>query len=436
MRIIALTPGTGNFYCGTCLRDNALALALRKRGHDVLMVPLSLPHLTEEPAAAEGMPIFFGGINVFLQQKSSFFRKTPRWLDRFFDSPTLLRQSAKKMGMTSARELGEMAVSMLRGEEGYQAKELGKLLGWLKTQARPDIIAISNSMLLGLARRIKNELGVRIVCTLQGEDTFLDSLGDPYRQQAWQLLAECAADVDHFIAVSHYIGELMQKRARLPAGHVTVIHNGINLDGFAPAQEPPAWPTLGFLAHMCQANSLGTLVDAFILLKQRGRVNDLKLRVAGSMTAKDERYVLGLRQKLAENGFGPDTEFLPNLDRREKQEFLRSLSVFSVPATYGEAFGLYVIEALASGVPVVEPRHAAFPELIEATGGGLLCEPDNPAALANAIEPLLLDPAKARILGAEGHRAVHEKFSVERMAKDIESVYEQVMKGERHAVRV
>ena len=100
--------------------------------------------------------------------------------------------------------------------------------------------------------------------------------------------------------------------------------------------------------------------------------------------------------------------------------------MFSVPALYGEAFGLYVIEALAAGVPVVQPRTAAFPELIEATGGGVLCEPGDPQALAEAIEELLLDPARARALGEAGRRAVFEKFSAEAMARDMVQAYGQL----------
>ena len=128
---------------------------------------------------------------------------------------------------------------------------------------------------------------------------------------------------------------------------------------------------------------------------------------------------IDLRERLQAGGLLGDADFNPNLDRAGKLALLRSLSVFSVPARYGEAFGLYVIEALAAGVPVVQPRVAAFPELIEATGGGVLCAPDDPEALAEAIEGLLLDPARARALGEAGQRAVFERFSAGAMAQAV-----------------
>ena len=117
MRIILLTPGTGSFYCGTCMRDNALALALRSQGHDALMVPLYLPPTLDEASSAENAPLFYGGINVYLQQKAGLFRKTPRWVDRLFDAPALLQGAARRAGMTQAHELGDLTLSMLRGED-------------------------------------------------------------------------------------------------------------------------------------------------------------------------------------------------------------------------------------------------------------------------------------------------------------------------------
>jgi glycosyltransferase involved in cell wall biosynthesis len=170
---------------------------------------------------------------------------------------------------------------------------------------------------------------------------------------------------------------------------------------------------------MCPEKGLDTLVEAYIRLRQRGRVGSLKLRVGGGCGPADTPFVNSLREKLGAGGLLGEADFQPNLDHAGKVEFLRSLSVFSVPARYGEAFGLYVIEAMAAGVPVVQPRVAAFPELIEATGGGVLCAPDDPQALAEAIEGLLLDPARARALGETGRRAVFDRFSAEAMARAV-----------------
>jgi glycosyltransferase involved in cell wall biosynthesis len=177
---------------------------------------------------------------------------------------------------------------------------------------------------------------------------------------------------------------------------------------------------------MCREKGLDTLVEAFITLRQRGRVNGLKLCVGGSCGPADETFVKALRGRLTGENLLGEVEFHPNLDRAGKIAFLHELSVFSVPALYGEAFGLYIIEALAAGVPVVQPRTAAFPELIEATGGGLLCAPGDPAALAEAIEGLLLDTRRARTLGQAGARAVFEKFGVNTMALACLRVFERL----------
>ena len=428
MRILQLTPGTGSFYCGTCMRDNALTVALRRQGHDALMVPLYLPPALDEASAAEGAPLFYGGVNVYLQQASPLFRRTPRWLDGLLDSPAVLRGAARRAGMTKASELGEMTLSMLRGEDGHQAKELTRLVEWVASEdGRADVVCLSNALLLGLARRIRAETGARVVCTLQGEDTFLDSLDEPHRTASWDTLAERAADVDAFVAVSHYHADLMTRRMKLPPDRVHVVYNGIDLTGYGPASPPTDPPVLGYLARMCPPKGLGTLVDAYLLLRKRGRVKGLKLRVAGAQTAGDVSYVESLRARLDAEGVGADAAFFPNIDRAEKVAFLRGLSAFSVPATYGESFGLYVIEALAAGVPVVQPRHAVFPELLAETGGGVLCEPDDPSALADALEALLLDPERARALGEQGRRTVIERFNVDVMAENVARVFAGVM---------
>jgi glycosyltransferase involved in cell wall biosynthesis len=433
LRILQLTPGTGGFFCGTCIRDNALTVALRTQGHDALMVPLYLPPALDEASGAEGAPLFYGGINVYLQQKSGLFRKTPRWVDRLFDSPGALKGAAKRAGMTQAHQLGDLTVSMLKGEDGHQAKELDRLAEWLASDdGRPDVVILSNALLMGLARRIKKETGALVVCTLQGEDTFLDSLPYPDRETAWQTLAERAHDVDAFIAVSRYHADLMTARANLTPGRVHVVYNGILLDGYdAPRPPAPAGapPVLGYLARMCPPKGLETLVEAYIALRERNRIKNLQLRVAGAQTAGDEAFVARLRARLDACGLGGDAAFLPNVSRDEKIAFLRGLSVLSVPATYGESFGLYVIEALAAGVPVVQPHHAVFPELLTATGGGVLYEPpDDPQALADAIENLLSDLNAARALGEAGQRTVFEKFSVEQMARNTLEVFTKVCK--------
>ena len=409
MRVIQLTAGTGNFYCGSCLRDNALMRGLRDRGHDAVMVPLYLPVVLDEPSATDGNPIFLSGISVYLGQMFNI----PGWLDRAFSSPALLRFAAGLVGMTSPEQLGESTVAMLQPDAAH--RELERLLVWLRAQPPPDVICLSNSLLSGLAGPLKKEFRVPIVCTLQGEDSFLEALPEPYRQRSWELLAQRCTAVDHFIAVSKYFADVMAGRLGLAAGRVSVAHPGIAVDEFPPATA--AEPVIGYLARMHPAKGLDTLVEAFLLVKTPGA----RLRIAGAMTGGDKPFVASLREKL-----GGRADFMPNLDRAAKVEFLRSLAVFSVPATSGEAFGMYILEALAAGVPVVQPRHGAFSEVLAATGGGVLCEPNQPSSLAVELDQLLGNPARARQIGALGRQTVRDKFTIHVATGAVEAILRKV----------
>jgi len=408
-------------FCGNCFRDNALVAQLRNLGHRSTMLPMYLPLTLDENDQSTGEPIFFSGINVYLAQKSAMFRNAPKWLRRIFESQKLLNFAGQFAAKTSPREVGELLISMLRGEDGNQARELDELVTWLKTQEKPDVVCLSNALLLGLARRLKSELGTTVVCTLQGEDSFLDALPESHRELAWKTISERAHDADLFIAPSNYFADLMGRRLKIPPEKIKVVHNGIELDGYTETRNAYHRKrneiAVGYFARMCKEKGLETLVEAFILLKRNGRAGNLKLRIGGSCGPADEPFVKSLRQRLAAANCLGEVEFFPNLDRDEKIDFLKSLTVFSVPALYGEAFGLYLIEAMAAGVPVVQPRTAAFPELIESTGGGILCEAGNVESLANEIERLLLQPQKSRALGESGRKSVFEKFTAERMAQ-------------------
>jgi glycosyltransferase involved in cell wall biosynthesis len=431
VKVVQITPGAGGMYCGGCFRDNALVAALRKLGHDPLMLPLYLPLTLDEADQTLGAPIFFSGVNVYLEQKLPSFRRAPAWLHRVLASESLLKLLGRLAGKTRAEDVGELTVSMLRGEEGNQAREVDELVRWLKASHRPDVISLSNVLLCGMARRLKTELCAPVVCMLQGEDTFLDGLPEAHRAVAWQVLSTRARDIDLFIAPSRYFGELMGRRLNLEPQRVRVVHNGINTDGYATKPEtrnPKSEIVLGYFARMCPEKGLALAVDVFIELKKRPRMQNLNFHVGGGCGPSDEPFVNQQKQKLERAGVLGDVRFFPNVSRAEKISFLQSLDVFCTPALYGEAFGLYLIEALAAGTPVVQPRHAAFPEIIEATGGGVIAEPDA-VSLANAIEELLLNPARARALGEAGQRAVLQHFNVQRMAEGVLNVYREAARS-------
>jgi glycosyltransferase involved in cell wall biosynthesis len=450
MNIVQLTPGAGAMYCGNCFRDNSLVTALRRLGHRVTMVPLYLPLTLEDEDQSAGTPVFFGGVNVYLEQKSRLFRHAPDWFRHLLSARPLLRWAAGKAAKTRAAELGELTLSMLRGESGYQARELEDLIHWLgKAEPHTDVICLSNALLLGQARRLKSELRTPVVCTLQGEDYFLDALPLSHRAICWQTLAERAAEADAFISPSKYFASVMAERLDLPPSRIRVVLNGIDLAGYhppppaagdsvddsahalsatpaAPARKRQSPPVLGFFARMCREKGLDTLMEAFVHLRGREQTKNLRLRVGGSCGPADKPFVNALRQQLQKEGLLEAVEFHPNLERSAKLAFLRGLSVFSVPARYGEAFGLYVLEAMAACVPVAQPKTAAFPEIIDATGGGVLCAPGDPKALADAIADLLQEPERADALGAAGARAVFERFSSQSMAQGCLRVFDEV----------
>lgn len=436
MNIIQITPGTGGAYCGNCIRDNALVSEWRRLGHSPLMLPMYLPLKLDESPATAGAPIFFSGINVYLAQRGALLRAMPPWLHRFLAQPWLLKLVGRLAAKTRPDEVADLTISMLHGEHGNQARELDELVAWLKDQPKPDIIVLSNLLLMGLARRLRQGVGAPVVCLLAGEDTFLDCLPAPQRSEAWKILTEITHDADLFVAPSRYFAERMAGRLRLAPDRIRVVPLGINLTGFDAAPSRPVGvrpppPAVGFFARMCREKGLDTLVEAFIRLKQRNRVPGLRLKIGGSCGPADQRFVADLRHRLGDAGLLGEVDFYANLDRAAKINFLRSLTVFSVPAAYGEAFGLYLLEAMAAGVPVVQPRVAAFPEIIEASGAGELCEPGDPASLAEALEKLLLDPARLQALSTAAKRAVAEHYSARRMAEEMLEAFAAVIHGPR-----
>lgn len=418
MRLLQLTAGTGSFFCGTCLRDAALVQALRALGHDAQLAPLYLPLVLED--GVDTRAVHMGGINAYLAHAMRL--RLPRFVQDLLDSPRLLAWAARRGEMTQAHALGAMTVSMLRGAAGEQEREIEKLLGWLATQEKPEVVLLSNALLLGLAPPLRAALGVPVLCTLQGEAPFLDALPEPHRTEAWRLVAEHAREVTHFLAVSRYTAELMGTRLGLERARVHVVPNGLELGAYAPPAHFEGPPTLGYVARLTRDKGLETLVEAFVRLKRRAEHGALRLVAAGAVLASDRAPLAALRARLAAAGLEDAAEFHGNVSLAQKLDVLRRCTVFSVPAIYGESFGLYLLEAWAMGLPVVQPAHGAFPELLEATQGGLLCKPGDAGALADALHALLVDAPRARRLGESGRRAVQERFGAEHMARAVERV--------------
>lgn len=427
MKIVYMAAGAAGMYCGSCLHDNTLAAALRALGGDVLLVPTYTPLRTDEENQSEHR-VFYGGINVYLQQKSSLFRHTPWLMDRLLDAPALLDWATRGAASTEAEKLGDLTVSMLRGEEGLQRKELEKLVYWLRSEAQPDVVHLSNAMLMGMAREIRRQLRVPVVCTLSGEDIFLEKLVEPHYSEARQALRQRAADIDAFVALNNYYADYMSEYLAVPREKIQVIPHGLKLAGHS--QRPPRKPelplTIGYFARICPDKGFHLLVEAFKRLSDDPRLPGLRLRAAGYLGKGDRHYLEQIQHEIASSKLADRFEYVGEVDRPGKIEFLQSLDVMSVPTIYRESKGISVLESLANGVPVVLPAHGTFPEFIEDTQGGRLCQPNDPQSLAEVIRELLLSPESARQLGVNGRQAIEDRYHDRLMAERTLELYRRV----------
>ncbi len=427
MKILYLTGGAGRMYCGSCLRDNALATELIARGHDVQLLPVYTPTFTDEPNVSQNH-VVLGGISAYLEQYVPLFRKSPAWLDGLWDSSWMLGLASRRSISTNPKMLGEMTVSVLKGERGFQQKEIRKLIDWLRTEPLPDVINLPYSLLLGLAGPLKRELNRPICCTLQGEDLFLDSLREPYRAQALDLIRSHIEDVDLFLPISDFYSEFMPGYLGIPSDKMRVVPIGINLHGFDVADSRRSDTfTVGFLGRIAPEKGLHWLADAYRLLRREMGMSEARLEAAGWMAPDCKSYLSDIQQRLADGGLASEFHYRGVLDRAQKIEFLRQLDVMSVPATYDEPKGVSLLEAMACGVPLVQPRRGAFSEIVEKTSGGLLVEPDDAHSLAEGILKIYQDRKLAGELGANGARGVRQYYGAAQMADRALEAYEDVL---------
>ena len=427
MKIAHITAGAGHMYCGSCLRDNTLAAALLGAGHEVLLIPTYTPARTDE--GNQGLNrVFLGGINVYLQQNFKLFRSTPWILDRLLDFPPLLRFTTRWGVSVDPARLGALTLSMLQGTDGLQRKEILKLVRFLAGEVAPEVVNIPNSLLIALAPAIKAEMAVPVCCTLQGEELFLDGLGEPYRREALRLIRAHAAHVDAFMAVSRFGAQQMAGYLGIARDRIHVVPLGINLDGHRRRQGPEPEPfTIGYLARIAPEKGLHALCAAYRCLRARPGIPPSRLRAAGYLAPGHRPYLAGIRQQMDAWGLAGHFQYQGEVDREGKLSFLADLSVLSVPGPYPDPKGMFLLEAMASGIPVVQPRIGAFAEIVETTGGGILVEPDNPESLAEGIWELWRDPARRRELGSRGYEGVRKHYSSAGMMARALEVYESLL---------
>ena len=428
-RIAYITAGAAGMYCGSCMRDNALASALHRLDVEITLIPTYTPIRTDEENVSLDH-IFFGGINVYLQQRLPMFRHLPGLLDRWLDSPGLIRRLARDVE-TQPEQLGEMTVSMLQGEAGFQSKEVRKLSRWLTDEFRPDLVNLSNILIAGCVPALKKSLPVPVLVTLQGDDVFLESLPEPYKTEAFEQIRQLIPSIDGFVVFSQYYADFMSEYLGIPTDKIHQVPLGINTRDFQDSRgpgdapsNPSAW-SIGYLARLAPEKGLHILVDAFIDLKQQDGTQQVRLLVAGWLGKQHQEYVDHQFRRLDEAGLGSAYEYLGTVDRHQKIDFLRRIDVLSVPTTYRDPKGLFVLEALAAGVPFVQPSHGAFPELAASTNGGRLFAPNDPQDLSRQLRTLLSDDSARSQLGEDGRRAVLDRHNADVMARTTLQVYQK-----------
>ena len=426
MRLIYLAPGSGdNFYCENCLRDHAVVKGLTMLGHQAMVVPLYLP-----TGVSDGhTPIFFGGLNVYLQQHAALFRHTPRWLDRWLDHPRLLAGVGRLSGMTDNRDLGPLTLSMLRGEQGHQVKELDRLVAFLSEGPPPDAVILSSALLVGVARRLRAALGCPVQVHCQGEAGFIDAMPPRWRSACWRELRQRCAEVDGLLTVSAYYAGLMATRLGLPPGRFQVVHPGLDLSAYSPPPSPALPPAIGYLSRLCPAKGLERVVGAFCDLARRPGMEAVQLHLAGGRLAVDEPFIRRQVRRLRAAGLLSRLRLRSASGTQERIAFLRQLRLLSVPEVEPEGYGLYMLEAAACGVLTVQDHHGPFAEILTRVPSGQLCHTADPQDLADAWQQLLEDPQTCQRLRHQGLEAVQAYAGLEAYAARFAAAIASVIGG-------
>lgn len=427
MKILHIIPGSGgSFYCGNCLRDSKFVEALRSSDHEVVKIPMYLPLFADEHDLSGEIPVFYGAISIYLKQLYPIFRKAPAWFDRMLNTGPMLKLAARMAGSTRAKGLEEMTISMLLGEQGQQKVELDRMIDWIVKHCKPDVIHLSNALLVGLAHELKERMNVPVICSLQDEDQWVDVMKPNVQQKVWDLMSERGRDIASFIAVSDFYRKEMKNIMQIPDEKLHNIYIGVypeDYDFMLPSQKKR---NIGYVSRMCEALGLDILVEAFILLKKDKAFEDVELHITGGSTGDDKKFIHTMKNRISDEGLTGQVTYYGDFEEKGLRDYFREVSVLSVPVRKGEAFGIYLLEAMASGIPIVQPALGAFPEIVKFSGGGITYKPNTPAELADALKIMLSDPEKLDAYAIQGRKGVEEKFHVEDQVKEMVKVYEDV----------
>jgi glycosyltransferase involved in cell wall biosynthesis len=409
------------------MRDNKYVKALKDLGHDVIKVPMYLP-LFDDAHDLNDIPVFYGAVNIYLKMRFPIFRHIPAFIEHALDSKKVLQMAAHKAGSTRADGLEDMTISMLLGEEGRQKEELERMVDWLANEAKPDVVHLSNALLLGLARRIKQRLNVPVVCSLQDEDVWVNALPDKFRQEVWNLMSDRGKDIDVFIPVSHYFAGEILKHMEIRSDQIQTLYLGVDPNDYFPVEITKKEPVIGYISRMCEENGLEVLIDAFIEMRKNPELSVVKLKITGGKTGDDLHFIKEQKRKIANAKLTADVCWVEQFEGAERQLFFDSVRLISVPVLRGEAFGLYQLEAMASGIPMVQPALGAFPEVLGVSGGGVVYSPNQSEALAETLSSLIKNDEKLKALSFAAIEGVKKHFDIHLQAKEMVEIYQAIVK--------
>jgi glycosyltransferase involved in cell wall biosynthesis len=429
MKVVYLITGSGgSFYCGNCYRDMIYLKAIRKVvGTEASAIPLYLP--PDEKTDEKGLEknVFFGAISMYIREKVPFMRNMPAFLDKVFDSAPLLKMAAKRAGTTRTEGLEEMTLGMIRGGNAFPEKELQRLVDHLMKDRKPDIIHLSNALIIGLARQLKKKMDVKIICSLLNEDDWILDMAEPFQSRAWKLIAEESVNVDAFITPSGYYKDMFVSKTGISPININIVPLAIDPGSLISVEKSDNFPSLGYFCRVNAHNGFDKIVDAFIDIKTSNSLPGLKLHVSGGYTADDKPFIDKQVAKLKAAGFSDYVRIYPEFHGDSKEEFFSNVDIVSVPVRKYDGYGLYLLEANAAGVPVLQPATGAFPEIISTTGGGLTYEPDTIKGLSDALLKLFNDKALRKDLGIKGRENVARELSLEKMSVGLSEVYQRVL---------
>jgi glycosyltransferase involved in cell wall biosynthesis len=396
--------------------------AIRKvPGTKASAIPLYLP--PDESTVESGLDknVFFGAISMYLREKVPFLKNMPVFLDKIFDSAPMLKMAARKAGTTNPEGLEDMTLNMIKGENAFPEKELQRLVDYLSKDGKPDIIHLSNALIIGLARQLKAKMNVKIVCSLLNEDDWIDEMAEPYQSNAWTLIAREAHNVDAFLTPSNYYKELFISKTGISGNNINVVPLGFDPD--LTIEKKDYFPAIGYYCRINSQNGIDKLVDAFIELKKGNHFPGLTLHISGGYTADNKPLIVEQIRKIKENGMKSFVRIYPEFLGESKKDFFSNIDVMSVPVRKYDGYGLYLLEANLHGVPVVQPATGAFPEIVERSGGGITYSPDTVSELAESLLKVLKDNELRLKLGKSGKENVLAKLSLAKMSEELSMVY-------------